>query len=427
MCLTCRRACACGLGESAMGTVEDLLDDGWRYHDRESERLAAELEAVTAVPPERLAAFVHLAVHTIGEHLGDWPRAYALGRQILHGHEPDGATAPAWERLYVAATLSADGIGAATAELSALTVADDPLASLLAMRQHLVAALVSAGRITEAGQIYRPALDIADRAAPAPALDRTMAIVGNNLAWALHDLPARSPDEDGAMRIAADASLTAWRRCGSWINEELALYLGARVALARGDAASALDHAGAGRRVRPAPAQVLDPLMAELPGGQRIGQRGEVVLGIGARTRDAADIDHQIDLPASQQFDKLGNAARRMPDRVDLRPLRPSHASAARTASRSAGTPSASNHGWRAAQCRLRHDGCGSGKIAGRWSRKPLTRSVIAPGPSAPARAWPPTSRVSRRSGICASSLSRHSGAHSGRGGASPPLRARPG
>ena len=69
-----------------MGTLEDLLDDGWRYHDRESERLAAELEAVTAVPPERLAAFVHLAVHTIGEHLGDWPRAYALGRQILHRH-----------------------------------------------------------------------------------------------------------------------------------------------------------------------------------------------------------------------------------------------------------------------------------------------------------------------------------------------------
>ena len=232
-----------------MGTLEDLLDDGWRYHDRESERLAVELEAVTAVPPERLAAFVHLAVHTIGEHLGDWPRAYALGRQILHRHEPDGAAASAWERLYVAATLSADGIGAATAELSALTVADDPLASLLAMRLHLVDALVSADRITEAGQIYRPALDVADRTAPAPALDRTMAIVGNNLAWALHDLPARSPDEDGAMSRAADASLTAWRRCGSWINEELALYLGARVALARGDAASALDLAGAGLRV----------------------------------------------------------------------------------------------------------------------------------------------------------------------------------
>jgi hypothetical protein len=232
-----------------MGTLEDLLDDGWRYHDGESERLAGELEAVTEAPPERLAAFVHLAVHTIGEHLGDWPRAYALGRRILRGHEADEETAPAWERLYVAAALSADGIGAADLELTALHVASDPLASLLAMRLHLVEALVSADRAAEAGRIYRLALDVASRTSPTPSLDRTVASVSNNLAWALHDLPARSPDEDGMMARAADASLAAWRRSGSWINEELALYLGARVAHARGDSASALDLAGTGLQV----------------------------------------------------------------------------------------------------------------------------------------------------------------------------------
>jgi len=232
-----------------MGTLENLLNDAWSYHDREGERLAGELEAVIEAPPELLASFVHLGIHTIGDHMGDWPRAYALGRRILRGHEASGQTVPAWERLYVAAVLSADGVGAAELELAALYVADSPVASLLAMRLNLAEALVSAGRAREAGRIYRPALGLVDRIAPTSALDRAVAVAGNNLAWALHDLSARSPDEDALMKRAADASLAAWRHCGSWINEELALYLSARVAHTQGDAASALDLAGAGLKV----------------------------------------------------------------------------------------------------------------------------------------------------------------------------------
>ena len=232
-----------------MRTLEGLLNDGWSYHDRDGERLAGELEAVSEAPPELLAAFVHLAVHTIGEHMGDWPRAYALGQRILRGHTASGQTAPAWERLCVAAVLSADGVGAAELELTALDVAEAPVASLLAMRLHLIDALASADRIAEACRIFPLVLDVASCAVPTPILDRAVAITGNNLAWLLHDLPTRSSYEDALMSRAADASLAAWRRCGSWINEELALYLGARVAHARGDAASALDLAGAGLQV----------------------------------------------------------------------------------------------------------------------------------------------------------------------------------
>ena len=232
-----------------MRTLEDLLSDGWSYHDRESGRLAGELEAVTETPPELLAPFVHLAVHTIGGHIGDWPRAYALGRNILRGHSASEQTAPAWERLYAAAVLSADGVGAAELELTALNVAGAPVASLLAMRLYLAEALVSAERIAEACRISHLALDITSRATPTPILDRAVAITSNNLAWLLLDRTPRSPDEDILMSRAADASLAAWRRCGSWTNEELALYLCARVAHAQGDEASALHLAAAGLQV----------------------------------------------------------------------------------------------------------------------------------------------------------------------------------
>lgn len=232
-----------------MSMLENFLNDAWSYHDRESERLVGELEAVIEAPPELLASFVQLAVHTIGEHMGDWSRAYALGRRILRGHEASGQTAPAWKRLYVAAVLSSDGVGATELELAALNVADTPVASVLSMRMNLAEALVSSRRAGEAGRIYGPALDLVDRIAPTSALDRAVAVASNNLAWTLYDLSARSPDEDALMKRAADASLAAWRRCGSWINEELALYLNARVAHTQGDTASALDLAGTGLQV----------------------------------------------------------------------------------------------------------------------------------------------------------------------------------
>src|SRR6185312_4165705 len=232
--------------QDLMQTLENLLNQGWSYHARESERLAGELEAVTGTPPELLVSFVHLAVHTVGEHLGDWPRAYGLGRGIVSGQEGKGESARAWSRLYVAATLAADGVGAADLELTALSVADAPVASLLAMRLHLAEALVSTGRTAEAGRIYRLALDVTKSAGPTAALDRAVAVASNNMAWAMYELPTRSHDEDTLMSHAANASLAAWRRCGSWINEALALYLSARVAHARGDAASALDLADTG-------------------------------------------------------------------------------------------------------------------------------------------------------------------------------------
>src|SRR3954464_10983912 len=105
--------------DRATAALQTLLEDGWVYHDKESERLARELEDSAAVDFEgaSLAPFLHLATHTIGEHLGDWARALRLGKRVLDGRVPSFETARAWGRLQVAAVLAGNPIEATCLEL----------------------------------------------------------------------------------------------------------------------------------------------------------------------------------------------------------------------------------------------------------------------------------------------------------------------
>jgi hypothetical protein len=151
------------VGNDAAGSLERLLNEGWDYHDEESERLAHELEAAAreGVAPGLLASFLHLVTHTIGQHLGDWPRALVLGKRVLDGRTPALETAKAWGRLYVAAILAGDPLEAADLELSSLKAAGDDLgAALLDMRFMLAEALVGSKRVREGARLYRSALDL---------------------------------------------------------------------------------------------------------------------------------------------------------------------------------------------------------------------------------------------------------------------------
>jgi hypothetical protein len=222
--------------------LEQLLDHGWAYHDSESERLARELEAagIAGVPCAQLSPFVHLATHTIGQHLQDWPRALALVRSVVEALPQNMDIGDVSERLYVSAVMAGDAIGAAQFELKCLRAASDALASLLSMRFLLADVLIDGGRRAEGGRLFGDALAIAARIVPPPALEYRIAATSNNLAWILHDLPSRTVDDIALMSCAAQASLAAWRRCGDWINVELAFYLNASVARAGGDPAAAL-------------------------------------------------------------------------------------------------------------------------------------------------------------------------------------------
>jgi hypothetical protein len=226
-----------------MGSLEQLLNDGWEYHETDSERLARELEAAaeTSVPSSDLAPFLHLSGQTIGEHIGDWARAFALGTRVLDGQTPTVETGKAWGRLYVAAVLAGDSIAAAESELSYLTAAGDGFdAALLDMRFMLAGALVGAKRVGEAGRLYRRALDLVGRIRQSVLLDRTIAMASNNLGWELYEKFSRTPDEDALMQLCAETSLTFWLTCGDWINEERALYLRALVSTATGSPQSGL-------------------------------------------------------------------------------------------------------------------------------------------------------------------------------------------
>jgi hypothetical protein len=219
----------------------ELLTKGWDDHASDSERLAAELEAAAAAPvnAEDLVPFARLGVHTIGEHLEDWPRARRLAERLLDGRAPDATTAKAWAHLSIARLLAGDGPGAAEAELAWLGAAPDLRAALIETRFMLVAALVGCGRAGEAVPLFRAALALArglGDAAPA----RAIAVASNNLGYDLVEAPARTADEDAVMRLAAEAALEFWRQCGTWQQEAAALTLTARVAVLLGEPDPAL-------------------------------------------------------------------------------------------------------------------------------------------------------------------------------------------
>jgi hypothetical protein len=228
------------------GALETLLNDGWSYHDKESESLARELEAAAqnGVTPAALAPFLHLSTHTIGEHLGEWPRAFTLGKRVLAGQAPISETARAWGWLYVAAVLAGDSIAAADSEFSYLkATGDDFVAALLDMRFMLAAALISAKRANEASRLYRSALALVGQMPESAQLDRTIAVASNNIGWELAEKLSRTADEDALMQLCAETSLKLWRRCGNWINEERALYLKAVVANVTGSPETGLKDA----------------------------------------------------------------------------------------------------------------------------------------------------------------------------------------
>ncbi|HXQ15130.1 MAG TPA: hypothetical protein VN814_10970 [Caulobacteraceae bacterium] len=225
--------------------LDALLNDGFAYHDSESERFAGELEAAAdeaRSSPAHLVQFLRFSTHTIGEHLGDWPRAVQLGDRVLDGRAPDASTAKAWAHLSIARLLAGDGVGAAEAELAFLAATSNDFRGPLAEARFMLAsALIGSRRPREAAAIYEGALGLAQALGDgAPA--RAIAVASNNLASDLLEAASRSPAETALMRLAADTAHEYWLKCGDWMNDERALYLKAMVANALDDPNTALKH-----------------------------------------------------------------------------------------------------------------------------------------------------------------------------------------
>jgi len=225
--------------------LDILLYDGFGDHAADGEGYAAQLEAAAEVevPAKHLAQFAKVAAHTIGEHLGDWPRAARLVDRLLAGRTPDAETGKAWGHLHVARLLAGDVSGAAEAEIACcLGAGADFRAAVVELKFLLVAALVGGGRAAEGAAIYDGALDLAHTLGAA-APHRAIAVASNNLATELLEAPSRTDAEAALMQRAAAASHAFWLECGNWLNDARGDYLEALVANVLGDDASALTHA----------------------------------------------------------------------------------------------------------------------------------------------------------------------------------------
>jgi hypothetical protein len=264
---------------AGVGPTEKLLNDGWDCHDEESEQLARDLEAAaeTGVTPDILAPFLHLSTHTIGEHLGDWARALRLGKRVLDGRTPTFETAKAWARLYVAAVLAGEFVEAAGLELSYLKVAGNDFGpAVLDLRFMLAEALIGSKRATEGARVYRSAIDLVGQVRESSLLDRTIAVVSNNLGWELYEMESRAVEEDALMKLCAEMSLRFWLKCGTWINDERALYLKAVVANATGDPTSGLASADAGLAIIARNSErLLDAALLQLARAESLAAMGD--------------------------------------------------------------------------------------------------------------------------------------------------------
>jgi len=220
-----------------MTTLAELIDASWAEHGERAEavaeRLAGSLGQIGA--PEQIEPFARLTTHVFGEHLGAWERGIALLRALRSLPSCDASGGAAIAR-HVAGLQWASGDESGLARLSR----EDAACALAA------AAAACAGRseLGHAIRSYTRALELAAPGLPdgSPAL-RTLAVAGNNLAAALEERPARTPDENAGMLAAARGGLAYWKRAGGWLEEERAELRLARSLTLAGEPRAGAQHA----------------------------------------------------------------------------------------------------------------------------------------------------------------------------------------
>ena len=228
----------------------DLINGGWGRHDKDSAALAADLEAHAALAgtPEQAAQFVQLAAHTIGEHLGDWPRARALAERVMQDREDAPALASPLGLLAVTQFAAGDAAAGLATESRAAALSDEPLSALVRVLVLTASALIGSKRLAEGSALYAAALKLARTQEGKLACDRALAITSNNLAGDLLGVP-RDEAQDALMLEAAKAAREFWLKCGTWENEERAEYLLVQVHNALKQPEQALLHAARGLEV----------------------------------------------------------------------------------------------------------------------------------------------------------------------------------
>ncbi|MCC7508977.1 MAG: hypothetical protein IT464_06350 [Planctomycetes bacterium] len=227
----------------------ELINNGWARHDKETAVVAGELEAHVALASDagKAVQLITLAVHTIGSHGREWRRAAALAERVVAALPETAELAPALGNLAVARFMAGDYAGALASESRSVELTDVEPVSMMARTRILIAsALVDAKRLDEAARVYNAAVSLARAQDEKLACDRAIAVTSNNLASELMTRESRTDTENALMLAAAENAREFWVKCGTWENEERAEYLLACVHNKLNQPGKALEHAARG-------------------------------------------------------------------------------------------------------------------------------------------------------------------------------------
>ncbi|HEX7328711.1 MAG TPA: hypothetical protein VF428_09260 [Casimicrobiaceae bacterium] len=227
-----------------MTTPSERLAEANACHDDDVPRGA---ELLRSIDPEALAAnetrtYAFLINHVLGEKLGCWAEALKCQRRNLERPE---RLPVLWRQLGAAASALGD-TAVLDEAVSAYAIANEVDAARARDIIQLNAAMCLAPSSAAAEAAARtlaaitPLTEVAWQ--PESPLDGAAAMCLNNLASGLQDRPL--PDlRHAALRTAvercAGLAHVFWKRAGTWVNVERALYLQAMVGNALGDADAA--------------------------------------------------------------------------------------------------------------------------------------------------------------------------------------------
>ena len=217
-------------------SVEELIADGWREHEKGPQGVHDSLAASVMLDSNevQLQAFSRLLTHVHAEHLNNRGAGVSVLDQLRDRFENETGAAYRPAMTSIAILRFIDGDAAALNPLtseeraSALATA----ASALAWHQQLDQALTS----------FQSARSEVSGGLPEglPAM-RALAVAGNNLAVMLERMPDRDARQTTAMVEVADAALEYWKQAGGWLEVERAHYRCAQSRIQAGRLVEAID------------------------------------------------------------------------------------------------------------------------------------------------------------------------------------------
>ena len=163
--------------------------------------LATELEAadINNLDDSILAKGLHLANHTMGEHLQDWSRALAFIEKICAANPSHRTDARSSTQLAIAYYMNDRLIPATEAEINALSQADDSTNAYVNLKSQLASALVGTKKVMDATRLIKALNAFASEFADSMSVARSLAVSNNNIANELLHTKDKHGEADALM------------------------------------------------------------------------------------------------------------------------------------------------------------------------------------------------------------------------------------